>query len=171
MRTLKNVTKSLFILGITGFLSYFLAISLIGFVQYESFGNQQNIIASNVNVENQLDQKEIESLLSNQELAYESAHIIPFPSSVFSKFFLISDFSKSQFIITYFILGLISLLFATRLITETNIYEFFNKGDDGTVIFESNEIMLFHYFSSYAGKTLKAIGIAFGLVAIITFVI
>jgi hypothetical protein len=170
MRTLKNLTKSLFILVITCFLSYFLAISLIGFIQHKSNLSEQNMIVNNTGDNYQIDQKDMDLLYSNQEMAYKNANIIPFQSSTFSKFFLVSDFSKTQFIITYFILGLLSLLFATRLNIETSIYEFFNKGEDGIVVFENNEMMFYHYFSSFTGKILKAIGVSFGLVAIFFYV-
>jgi hypothetical protein len=170
MRTLKNLTKSLFILVITCFLSYFLAISLIGFIQHKSNSSEQNMIVNNTGDNYQIDQKDMDLLYSDQEMAYKNANIIPFQSSTFSKFFLVSDFSKTQFIITYFILGLLSLLFATRLNIETSIYEFFNKGEDGIVVFENNEMMFYHYFSSFTGKILKAIGVSFGLVAIFFYV-
>jgi len=170
MRTLKNLTKAVFILGITCFLWYFLAISLIGFSNYQRIENQENTVASTLENKNQIDQNELNLLLNNEDVDYKNANIIPFQSTTLSKFFLITDLSKTQFIITYFVLGLISLLFATRLIIETNIYEFFNKGEDGMVVFENNEMMFFHYFSCYTGRILKAVGIAFGLTSLFFFV-
>jgi hypothetical protein len=170
MRTLKNLTKAVFILGITCFLWYFLAISLIGFSQYQRSENEENTIVSTIGNQKQIDPKDLNLLFTNENVDFKNANVVPFESTTLSKFFLITDLSKTQFIITYFVLGLISLLFATRLIIETNIYEFFNKGKDGTVVFESNEMMCLHYFSSYSGRILKAVGIAFGLVAILFFV-
>ena len=170
MRTLKNVTKSLLILGITCLLWYFPAVSLIGFSQYQSTSNDQKVKADVALSNDQVDKKSIDLLYDDQEMAYKNANIVNFQSSSLSKFFLITDYSKTQFIITYFIMGLISLLFATKLIIETNMYEFFNRGDDGVVLFENNEMMFYHYFSAYSGKILKALGVTFGLIAILFYV-
>ena len=68
--------------------------------------------------------------------------------------------SKSQMIVTLFIMALISFLIATQSQVEAGMYEFFHRNDNGTVFFETKESEITHYINIYTGMIFKLLGIS-----------
>lgn len=78
--------------------------------------------------------------------------------------------SKNQVILTQLILALICLLIATKFQIETRIYEFFNKDDQGMVLFENSTAEITHNLTIYTGMIFKAVGIACGFLSLFVYV-
>jgi len=112
---------------------------------------------------------ETESHFEDQVLPEKELNNLKFgiiPEGLFS-----GELSKTQLIITHFLMAFVCLLISTQFHVETNMYEFFNKSLEGTILFENRANEITHYLSIYTGLVFKTLGVTCIFLAIFALVI
>lgn len=100
----------------------------------------------------------------------EESGIVSMQSNPMQSIIILDNLTRPQMILTHLAIAFLCLLIATKFQIDTNIYEFFHKNDKGVVAFESYEVELTHYITSYTGIIFKTVGISCIFLALFAFV-
>lgn len=167
---LRNAIKLVFSIGLLGGIVAFLM--LINVTFYKEKQNLADEAVEYIIVHDDymaFSTNETGIFMENESL--DNAQFQEIEFSILPKFFIPSQLSKVQLIVSHFLFALICLLISTQFHVETNMYEFFHKREDGTVLFESNANAITHYLSIYTGMIFKALGVSCIFLAIFHIVI
>lgn len=140
-----------------GLLTCFLAVSEINSFEPSVDINKQAFI-------------ETDAHLYTSESYFVKSSILPIENNYFLSLSEIKDLSKNKFLLINGIIALAFLILATKLNLEVNIYRFFNKDQNGEIVFSDSTAKSVHYITAVSGKISKVIGVSFALLAVITFV-
>lgn len=139
-----------------GLMFCFLAVSQINSFESSRDFEKQVFLENDVN-------------FSASETYMVKASLLPIENNYFLSISKIKDLSKNKFFLINGVIALLFLIIATKLNLEVNIYKFFNKDQNGEIVFSDSTAKSIHLLTAVSGKISKVIGVSFALLAVITF--
>lgn len=105
-----------------------------------------------------------------ESVSKQKAELVPIPFSNNSSSLFSGEFNRNHFLLISIILSLTLLVISHKNHFESDIYEFYHRGSNGSITFESMEAQRAHYMRLALAKILRIGGIVLGLSAVVSMI-